>query len=354
MRAVRTRVALYLMGLLLLPAMGARAGGPPAGASDANGPPLKPLTVTGYFQVHYRYSFPTAKDSSVDNSNFRVQRARVGVEGDVNPWLSYDVVMDPRSPDITGVLRDAYFTLRVIPRHRIRVGQQKTQFGYENNESSTRLYAVNRAELSDALSRGLNLRDIGVGLLGNLKLGRGWRFEDAITVVNGAGMNVQDDDTPRKNVFGRIGLRWKSDPRDLVVRVGFSGATGDLIDRNDPLDPDDDIHVAFTRQGVDVEVDHPRFFASAEYVRGTDDDLTSGESDDPSGYYVNLVGKTRWHVGPVVRYDVFADEFERWTLGIHYTPTDVPFRVLVNHEIRTLINGVRGDDKFYVWTQVCF
>lgn len=345
----------YLTGLLLLCTRGAVADEPQSGPNKESKPrALKPLTVTGFIQVHYRYTRPTAKDSSVDNSNFRVQRARIGVEGDVNTWLSYDVVIDPRSPEITGLLRDAYFTLRAIPRHRVRIGQQKTQFGYENSVSSTRLYAVNRAELSDALSRGINLRDIGIGVLGDLKLSQGWRLEDAITVVNGAGVNVQEDDTPRKNVFGRVGLRWKSGPPGVVAHIGFSGATGDFIDRNDPLDVDDDVHTVFTRQGIDVELDHPRFFMSAEYVRGTERDLTLRESDDPSGYYLNLVGKTRWHVGPIIRYDVFADEFERWTLGAHYTPPETPFRVMLNYEVRTLINGVRGDDKCYVWTQVCF
>ncbi len=315
---------------------------------------LRPLKVSGYIQVHYRYSRATGADSSVDNDNFRVQRVRVGVEGDVNQWVSYDVEIDPRSPEITGVLRDAYITLKIIPRHKIRIGQQKTQFGYENNVSSTELFAVNRAEVSDALSRGINLRDIGVGLIGNLKLGGGMRLEDAITVVNGAGLNVQDDNTPRKNVFGRVGARWKSDARDFVIRFGVSGASGDIVDLNDPANPADDLHTAFQRRGVDLELDHRRFFAGAEYVRGSEKDLTTGETDDPSGYYINLVGKTKWQIGPIIRYDAFADEFKRSTLGAYYGLPAAPFRVMLNYEVRQRINDARGDDKVYVWTQVRF
>src|SRR6185295_11507812 len=109
------------------------------------------------------------------------------------------VELDPRAPEINGVLRDAFLRFTFIRGHQLRVGQQKTQFGYENRESSSELYAVNRTELSETLSRGVTLRDIGVGLIGHLNLGRGWRLEDAITVVNGAGFNVQADDTRGKN-----------------------------------------------------------------------------------------------------------------------------------------------------------
>lgn len=129
---------------------------------------LTPPQFSGYIQVHYRHAFATGVDPLVDYDDFRVQRVRLGVQGSVFPWLSYDVKIDPRAPEISGVLRDAFVGFKVIPRHVIRVGQQKTQFGYENVESSTKLWAVNRSEVSDNLSRGLTLRDVGVGLIGEI------------------------------------------------------------------------------------------------------------------------------------------------------------------------------------------
>ena len=314
-----------------------------------------PVTFYGSVQVHYRHAFETGDDGVFDAPNFRVQRVRLGVRGDLHRWLSYEVEIDPRSPDITGVLRDAFLAFKVIPRHQVRLGQQKTQFGYENRESSTDLFAVNRAEVSDALSRGVNLRDLGVGLLGNVRLGKGWRFEDAVTVVNGDGLNVQADSTRRKNVWGRAGLRYRHDRRDFVLRVGASAATGDQIDEGlDPLDTRDDFRQAFSRVGTDVEVDHPRVLVSAEYVSGTNEDTRTGETEQLSGYYINVVGKTRWKVGPILRLDTFADEFRRWTIGGYYGLPNVPFRLMVNYERRELKDGVRGDDKLYVWTQVRF
>lgn len=348
---------LWLLATALLPAV---AFAQPARVEDTT-PPADPPAAQpkarfyGFMQTHYRHAFETGSDSVVDAPDFRVQRVRLGVRGDLKPWLSYEVEIDPRAPDVTGILRDAYMAFKVIPRHEIRLGQQKTQFGYENRESSSDLFVVNRAELSDALSRGPNLRDIGLGLIGNVRLGKGWRFEDAITVVNGDGMNVQADSTRRKNIWGRAGLRYRKDKADFTVRVGLSGANGDgIAEGADPLDPADDYLQTFSRIGTDVEIDHRRFLMTAEYVRGTNDNTLTDEADDLSGYYVNLVAKTRWRIGPTLRLDTFADEFRRWTIGGYYGLPNVPFRVLVNYERRGLKDSVRGDDKLYVWTQVRF
>ena len=42
----------------------------------------KPV-VFGYVQAHYRHSRDTSEDGIVDAPNFRVQRVRLGVEGDI-------------------------------------------------------------------------------------------------------------------------------------------------------------------------------------------------------------------------------------------------------------------------------
>ena len=295
---------------------------------------LEPPRVFGYIQVQLRTAFHTGEDPLYDNTNFRVQRARLGVEGDLFPWLSYDVEFDPRAPEITGILRDAFFTLHFIPHHRIRIGQQKTQFGYENRESSTRLFAVNRTEVSDNLSRGTNLRDIGIGLIGHINLGSGFRFEDAITVVNGNGMNTQLDDTPMKDFWGRIGLRYKR--HQFWARLGFSGAIGDHIDPGDDDTTDaDNFLLRFRRLGADVEVDQKWFFLSAEVVVGWDqpDGL---ETEMLYGWYINLVGKTPWDIGPIVRYDA-ADGASRFTFGAYYGKPNSIFRVMLNYELRLLL-----------------
>ena len=308
---------------------------------------LKPPKVNGYIQVFYRYAIGTGTDGIVDNDNFRVQRVRIEFSGKVLPWVSYDVEFDPRAPDITGILRDAFIGLDFIPHQEIRIGQQKMPFGYENQASSTELFAVNRAEVSDNLSRGVNLRDIGIGLVGKVPLGKCWRIEDAIAVSNGAGLNVQNDNTPRKNVFGRAGLRYKKG--DFWTGLGVSGAEGDFMDSLDLID--------FRRYGADLEIEHQWFFIASEFVFGQD--KTNGALDEIPGFYINLVGKTPWPAGPIIRFDLLGDSFERWTFGAYYGRASDAFRMLFNYELRSLFEDAtghigRGDDKVYVWAQVKF
>jgi len=323
--------------------------------STAKGKGEKGPKVFGFVQVHYRMAYKTGDDSLVDNDDFRVQRVRIGVKGDLSPKVGYDVEIDPRAPEIGGILRDAFLTLHLIPRQEIRIGQQKTQFGYENRASSADLYAVNRTEVSDNLSRGVTLRDIGLGLIGHVNLGEGLRLEDAFTVVNGAGLNVQADDTPTKNGWGRLGLRWKNHAATRTFWLGASGGVGDMIDTgDDPLDPSDDFRLVFNRWGVDTEWDSPLAFISAEYVSGHEVDKSTGETDEPVGWYVNLVGKTHWRVGPIFRLDDFDDDFHRYTLGAYYGLSSEKLRFMVNYEYRQRKDIVRGDDKLYFWTQIRF
>ena len=325
------------------------------GAESTAGGGTGPV-VSGYIQTQLKVPVDTNGDGEAAPGRFRVQRARITVKGDVDRHISYEMDIDPRPPEITGFLRDAYFTIKdVVPHHRIRVGQQKTQFGYENLVSSSRLYFVNRTDVSDNLSRGMNLRDLGVSVLGKYRIGRGYRVDSAISFVNGAGMNVQEDNNDQKNVWGRLGLRKKTDA--LTWRLGASYGNGDVFDEgDDPEDPADDFFLDFARIGGDVELEMPRLEINAEYVQSKEKAL--GEEDDVTGYYVTLIGKTRWKAGPAFRYENVNDEFKRTILGAYFGESDAAFRVLVNYEFRTVEedpdfpNG--EDDRFYTWAQVRF
>jgi len=317
-------------------------------------PPTEPrshgptLEVHGYLQVHYRGHLETNGDGTTTPDDFRVQRVRLGVEGMLFPWLGYDVEFDPRSPDITGILRDAYLSLHVLPHHEIRLGQQKTQFGYENTVSSTRLFVVNRSEVSDNLSRGATLRDLGIGIIGGWPLGGGFKIEDAITLVNGEGMNVQADLTHRKNLWGRLGLRWKRPSMDLRIRLGVSGAIGDQREPFDPgPPPEEEFLFRFRRFGADLEVQQRYFSLAGEIVTSRDE--LPDETTNSLGYTVTLAGITPWKFGPLVRYDEFED-YTRWTFGAFYGKPKARFRALINYELRTE-EDIEADHRFYVWAQ---
>jgi hypothetical protein len=308
------------------------------------------LEISGYMQIFFKQRFNTNGDNSTEPSVFRVQRMRLELSGKVTKHVGYDVDIDPRAPLITGILRDAYISLSVIPHHKIRIGQQKTLFGYENTESSTRLYVVNRTALSDNISRGPTLRDIGIGLLGAVPINDHLQVEDMITVVNGSGMNVQADETHRKNIWGRLGVRYDNRDAGIIVRAGASVGWGDQKEKFDPSQPELPLPVfKFLRFGGDLEVEHEYFDLTAEYAMGTDTPVDGSEASDSSGYYVQLVGKAPRDVGPIVRYDVL-DDFKRVTAGAFWGGPEKKLRTLVNYEIIKDETG-KHDHKLYLWMQ---
>ena len=166
------------------------------------------VKISGVLQFHYLNEFNTNGDTIRDPDGFRILRARITFKGGINKFTSFEIMIDPRAPEQGGILRDAFVKFNVIRNQTIRVGQQKTQFGWENRQSITELYTVNRAEMSDGVSRGENLRDIGIGILGHIKLNKKIRIEDAITFTNGTRANVAGpyDFNPKKAFWGRLGF----------------------------------------------------------------------------------------------------------------------------------------------------
>ncbi|MFI5172583.1 MAG: porin [Chitinophagales bacterium] len=315
----------------------------------------KKVKISGGIQVHYLNEFNTNGDTIRDPDGFRVLRARLRASGNINKYIGYELMIDPRSPEHGGLLRDAYIELNVIKNQSIRVGQQKTQFGWENRESAFELYTINRAEVSDGISRGENLRDIGIGLIGNIPINDKIRFENAITFTNGTKMNINGpfDFNTKKALWGRVGLRYKSDL--LTIRLGGSFGYGGLRYLGDTLNiPTDDIYVDFKRIGADLEIDHDYFFFASEFGKGTDENDTIFE--EPVGYQVLLALKTKYKIGPLVRYDAFEDEFKQLTIGAYYGLPKDKFRIVSNYIFRGGIKDIPGghDDRFYIQLQIVF
>lgn len=302
--------------------------------------------VTGYIQFHYNLPIDTDGNGRVAESRFRVQRARVTLEGDVNDRVSYELDIDPRSPQITGVMRDAFFNYKVNDNLTLRFGQQKTKFGYINQRSSSRLYTVNRPELADELSRGINLRDIGVSVLGKRPLGEGRSFDYAVSLVNGAGLNVQRDNNKRKNVFGRIGLRSKDGGNEW--RLGLSGANGDMFETSNRPEFNGGYFRTFNRVGGDFLINRSRYRMAGEYIVGNHKEKERDREETIHGYYLLVVAKMTPTMGPLVQYDgLDFGDYSRLTVGAFYEPED-DFRILLNYEARP------GDDRVYLWSLVRF
>jgi hypothetical protein len=316
----------------------------------------KEVKISGVLQFHYLNEFDTNGDAYRDPDGFRILRARLTAKGVINKFTSFEIMIDPRAPEQGGLLRDAFIAFHVIKNQTIRVGQQKTQFGWENRQSITELYTVNRAEMSDGVARGENLRDIGIGVLGNYKLNKNLKIEDAVTFTNGTRINVAGpfDFNTKKALWGRLGLHYKKEKFD--VRLGGSFGFGGIRYLGDTItSPTDDIYVDFKRFGADLQINHKRFFIASEYAQGTDmvaDTLFS----EPTGYQVLLALKTKWKVGPLVRYDTFEDEWKVLTFGAYYGNPNDKLRFLLNYMMRGNVTDIPNghDDRLYLQMQIRF
>jgi len=133
------------------------------------------LSIRGYTQFRYNYVTDDKKlvseyDSSIgNNKGFQFRRIRLVISGDVTDWLSIYIQPDFAASAGTGnnnfaQLRDAYTDI-FLPflskdkEFRIRAGQSKVPFGFENLQSSQQRLALDRV---DGLNSAVNgERDIG-------------------------------------------------------------------------------------------------------------------------------------------------------------------------------------------------
>ena len=130
------------------------------------------ISIRGYTQLRYSYNtddknLVSEYDSSIGNDKgFLIRRARLIISGDITDWLS--IYIQPEFGATAGTgnsnfaqLRDAYadIFLTTDKEWRIRGGQSKVPFGFENLQSSQQRLAFDR---SDGLNSGVNgERDLG-------------------------------------------------------------------------------------------------------------------------------------------------------------------------------------------------
>lgn len=135
------------------------------------------VNLRGYTQLRYNQPLsgdrvagePELKsvgDKSIgNNSNFFLRRVRLVFSGDINDYISMYIQPDfaTDNGDLNfAQLRDAYFDLHVDKAHeyRIRAGQSKIPFGWENLQSSQNRLTLDRA---DALNSAVpSERDLGL------------------------------------------------------------------------------------------------------------------------------------------------------------------------------------------------
>lgn len=217
------------------------------------------VNLRGYTQLRYNQPLsgdrvagePELKsvgDKSIgNNSGFFLRRVRLVFSGDMNDYISMYIQPDfaTDNGDLNfAQLRDAYFDLSFDKAHefRIRAGQSKVPFGWENLQSSQNRLTLDRA---DALNSAVpSERDLGLMAY--------WSPEDVqklwkdlskkglktsgdygvlgVGVYNGQGINkpeANDDLTLVAHSSYPFKLNWLGMPKQ-VVEVGVDAISGRL------------------------------------------------------------------------------------------------------------------------------
>lgn len=138
------------------------------------------ISIRGYVQVRYNGLFSSNDKVACDqcdkswgttgsgesNNGFFIRRARIVFSGQIHPNVYLYIQPDFASSPTSGVnnfaqIRDAYFDLSFDAKkeYRVRVGQSKVPFGFENLQSSQNRLTLDR---NDALNSAIsNERDLG-------------------------------------------------------------------------------------------------------------------------------------------------------------------------------------------------
>lgn len=188
------------------------------------------ISIRGYVQARYTYlpgdkSIRSEYDNTIrDNTGFAFRRVRMVFSGDITDWLSFYIQPEFAGsvPGTTGdqsnhfvQLRDAYadifmpvpFMFLEEKELRLRVGQSKVPFGFENLQSSQNRITFDRAD-------GLN---------------------SAVQGERDLGLFVYYTPKETKKLFRKLvesGLKGSGDYGVLGVGV-YNGQTININDRND-------------------------------------------------------------------------------------------------------------------------
>lgn len=213
------------------------------------------ISLRGYVQVRYNGLLETNEDLGCEqcdkswggNNGFFIRRARLVIYGHLSKRVFFYLQPDfasstglPGGPGHFAQIRDAYFDVGIDPESalRIRIGQSKVPYGFENMQSSQNRLPFDR---NDALNSAVfNERDLGAFLYWAPKKYRDL-FSDLVkSGLKGSGdygvvgfglYNGQTANMPELNdnfhVVGRVTYPFHLN--DYIVEAGIQGYTGKYV-----------------------------------------------------------------------------------------------------------------------------
>ena len=326
----RLALAAALLASLAAPVVAPLAAQAAADSASAPRAWYERLSLRGYTQVRYNGLLQTNPDLRCEQCDrgyggaggFSLRRARLVVSGDVHPRVSVYIQPD-LATTVSGnqhvlQMRDLYADLYLDEARtfRLRVGQSKVPYGFENLQSSSNRLPLDRA---DALNSGApNERDIGViGMWASREARR--RFQTltdsglkgsgdygvvAVGVMNGQTANREERNGGR-HVFAHVTYPFRL-ANGQFVEAGVAGYTGRFVPTSrtegvaGPEQFDD------RRIAAHVVVYPQPFGVQAEWTTGRGPTFRPGEAriaaDDLEGGYLQTMYRAVVGGRPLIPY----------------------------------------------------
>lgn len=217
------------------------------------------IAIRGYAQVRYNRLLETNASlkneqgdrSMGDNGGFLVRRLRIIFSGQLNERVYFYIQPDFASNASStilhfGQLRDAYFDVGLDAKStfRVRIGQGKIPYGFENMQSSQNRLALDR---NDALNSAVaNERDLGVFLywapaetrkLFQSLVNDGLKGSGDYGVIGLGVYNGQTANKPELNNQQHIVARvsYPFAVSNQIIEMGVQGYTGKFVIPTDQL-----------------------------------------------------------------------------------------------------------------------
>lgn len=217
------------------------------------------INIRGYSQVRYNRLLETnskLKNEQGDrswgeNGGFFIRRMRIIFSGQINERVYFYVQPDfASSASSTGLhfgqLRDAYFDIGLDAKNefRVRIGQSKIPYGFENMQSSQNRLPLDR---HDALNSAVaNERDLGVFLywapadvrkLYSKLVNDGLKGSGDYGVFGVGAFNGQTANRPEQNNEPHIVARltYPFQIKNQIVEMGVQGYTGNYVITSDQM-----------------------------------------------------------------------------------------------------------------------
>ena len=224
---------------------------------------VKNIKFSGYAMLQYQ-----GEDKEGSHSNtFNLRLARFILDGKIGDFdwraqIQGTNATGPGQPTVQ--LVDLYAEWRKYPEFKVRAGQFKRAFTFENPTNPITQGWRGYADAINKLSafgdrtgeRSSGGRDIGIQLSGNLFPNANGRrvFHYQIGVYNGEGVNQKDMDN-RKDIIAGV---WVMPIKGLRIGAfGWTGSRGEMVDSK-LIDP-------VTKQPMTRSVEKNRYALSAEY-----------------------------------------------------------------------------------------